>query len=253
MKLRFGVLLLLIAVSLFMQQVLHMDLLNTILTLLAAYVIFFWLFNFFRKRVHETNLNPDAYIRINRIAAAYSRTGSKAETSSKLAVAQGLIDRGDIRDAKQELADVSDRMERQIPSTQHLYKIIDGYIHLFAKNPKGALKAAVKSPLDGRIHEAQKREVAFVRALTYLSLKDKVNAEHQIALLNEPKNNRQQLQRLFAYGWYLHLTGDSDRTIQAMQPIIENGRKLWLAKEAEVLKTAAETRKEYTPWTSVSV
>lgn len=245
MKLRFGVLLLLIAASVFMQQVLKRDILDTILLLGAVYIIGFWIFNFLKKRAHETDLKPDKYIRMNRIAAAYSRKSSKAETAALLSAAQGCIDKGDVASAKEQWEAVTPYLSYQPASIQHLYKIIQGYIALMEKDVRGAQKAVAKSPLDNQILDAQKREVAFVRALVHLVNKDKNNAKEQLARLNEPKNNRQQLLRLFALGWLFNQSGDHDRAIQAMLPILENGKNLWIYPEAEKLKAASESKKEY--------
>ncbi len=251
MKLRIGVLLLLVAAAVFMQEVLVMDLLSTVLLLFAGYVIFFWVFNFFRTRVFETALKPDTYIKMNRIAAAYSGKGSKAETASKLNAAQGYIDKGDKRGAQEQVDGITSHLEFQSPASQHKYKMIEGYLHLFEKNVRGAQKAVAKSPLDNQIQKQQKREMAFVRALLYLTQKDKTNAKEEIAKLNMPKNNRDQLLRLYAYGWYLHQTAEYEKAAQAMLPILENGERLWIAKEAKLLKQAAEAKRDYTPWTTV--
>ena len=49
MKMQLGVFVLLLMASIVMQQYLGFELLDTILTLGAVYVIVFWLFNFFKN------------------------------------------------------------------------------------------------------------------------------------------------------------------------------------------------------------
>lgn len=252
MKLQIGVALLLIIASFVMQTYMGLDLLDTVLTLGAVYVIFFWLFNFFKKRAYETRLEPDTYIKMSRLKGAYARKGSKWETEAKLETAMGFLDKGDAGQAEKEIERIDQRLEFQAPSVQHLYKIVTGTIALYQKNLKAADKALQRSTLDSQIREPQKREVAFARALLYLSRKDKQRAEEQVARLNEPKNNRDQLKRLYVLGWLLYLKGDSEKALQAMDPILENGQNLWISREAAVLKEAISQNKEYIPWTSVS-
>lgn len=252
MKLQMGVILLLVAASIVMQEYLGFDLLDTILFLGAVYVIVFWLFSYFRKRAYDTQIRPDTYVKMNRLKAAYARKGSKWETEAKLSAATGLLDQGKTAEAEQEIENITDRLEYQAPSVQHLYKIVVGLIALYRQEWKSAEKALARSTLDSQIQEPQKREIAFARALLYLSQKDKVRAEEQVARLNEPKSNREQLKRLYVLGWLLLLKGDREKAAQAMDPILENGKNLWFSKEAVLLKEAAQQGKEYSPWTSVS-
>lgn len=251
MKMQLGVFVLLLMASIVMQQYLGFELLDTILTLGAVYVIVFWLFNFFKKRALETRMHPETYIKMSRLKAAYARNGSKWETEAKLESATGFLDLGRADEAAGEIENISPRLEYQAPSVQHLYKIVTGMIALFENRLPDAERALKRSTLDSQIHEPQKREVAFARALLYLTMRDKTRAEEQVARLNNPKNNREQVKRLYVLGWLLLLKGDREKAAQAMDPILAHARELWIADEAAVLKEAALSGKEYIPWRTV--
>lgn len=251
MKMRAGVLFLLIIASVLMQQYLGFDLLDTLLVLGAVYIIFFWVFNFLLQRAFETKMHPDTYVKMNRLKAAYAGRGTKGQAAGKLNAAVGLLDQGKGEAAEEEVADITARIEYLSPSIQHLYKIVAGTAALYRQDVRAAEKALARSTLDSQIQAPQKREVAFARALLYLTMRDKVRAEEQVARLNEPKNNRDQLKRLYVLGWLLHLKGEREKAAKAMDPILENGQHLWFSKEAVLLKQAAEEGREYEPWTTI--
>lgn len=252
MKLQFGMLLLLIAISIFFQEIVGMTIIETLLALFLIYVVGFWIFNFFKRRALETAIKPEQYVKMNRIFASYARKGSKKQTEAQLAVVQGLIDQGKWKDAEALLDDVTGRISFHAESMQHQFAYLRGYIALAKKDVREAERALKKTPKDGKIRPEQKKEIAFVRALFYLMKKDKVNAESEIARLNDPRNNREQLLRLFAIGWLFNQKGDREKAAQAMDPILTHGKNLWFYEEAKTLQTAAKEGKEYRPWTSVS-
>lgn len=251
MKLRFGVLLLLIAASVVMQDMLGMSLLRTLIVLSTLYIMLFWSFNFLRKRRFETDLKPESYVKMNRLAAAYSRKYSKGYVAAKVDETFGRLDAGRWDEARAILADIEPTIPAQSPNVQVREAAARGLLALTEGDKNGAERALKKTPNDSRISPETKKEMAFMRALQFLTQKDKARAEQQIAILNEPSSNRQQLQRLFAYGWLLHQKGDREKAAQAMEPILEHGTRLWLHAEAEKLSAAARAGKEYNPWKSV--
>lgn len=246
MKLQIGILLLLVAASILLQDIIGFSLLQTFLIFLVLYLLISVNLWMYKRYLYLNSLQPQKYMKMNRLSAGYSRKGTLKETEANLAVVQGLIDMGEFKKAEDLLDDISSSDALHKQKIEHRIALLRATLAVVRKDGRAA-KAHLRDAQKGRLLPQEKLEYNFTQSIYHLLKKE----WEKVSVSKNPNSKREALMQSFLQGWLHH--GKNERALVEpnLKYVVEEGQNFWYAKEAEAIIEDTRAGKEYTPWKSV--